>query len=774
MAMQYAQWIVRRRWFVIVASILAVLALASGGAKLGFTNDYRVFFQEGNPQVEDYDYLQSTYNQTDGVFIVVAPDDGNVFTKDTLAAVKWLTDEAWQTPYSSRVDSITNFQYTYGEDDDLVVRDLVPLPSVLDPQGLSSVKAVALTEPLLAQRLISVSGHVTGVNITVERPGISPDEDMEVGTFARELAAELEQKYPGHKVYLSGVVMLNIAFQESSMNDMASLVPLMFAVVAIMLALFLRSAFGTFSSVLLILMSIMVGMGSAGFLGIQLTPPSASAPTIILTMAVADAVHIMVTFMQSLRQGKTRHEAVVESLRVNMQPVFITSISTVIGFLSMNFSDAPPFHDLGNIVAVGVIGAFILSVTFLPAMLAVLPIKAKQLKQRSNNPMGKLANWVIGKRRGLLTGFTVVTLIGISMVPLNELNDEWASYFDESVQFRIDNDFVSQNLVGTYNIEYGLGSGEAGGIADPAYLKKLDAFAEWARIQPEVTHVSTFTDIMKRLNKNLHGDDEAWYKLPQDRELAAQYLLLYEMSLPYGLDLNNQINLDKSASRLTVTLKDQSTGEMLALEKRLAEWLQVNASELTVHSGSPTLMFAHIGQKNVNSMLLGTTVALVLISLLLMVVLKSVKIGLISLIPNLVPAGIAFGIWGFFVGEVGMSVAMVAGMTLGIVVDDTVHFLSKYLRARREKGQNVEDAIRYAFNNVGVALAVTTAVLVVGFIILASSSFRLNADMGAVTALTIAIALIIDFLLLPPLLMKFEEKSNEEQTTDNRLAGSVA
>lgn len=258
----------------------------------------------------------------------------------------------------------------------------------------------------------------------------------------------------------------------------------------------------------------------------------------------------------------------------------------------------------------------------------------------------------------------------------------------------------------------------------------------------------------------MHGDDLSRYELPSKRELAAQYLLLYEMSLPYGLDLNNQINVDKSATRISVTLKTISTRQILELERRVAQWLSNNTPSLLTTGSSPTIMFSHIGQRNIRSMLWGTSIALILISGILIFALRSLKLGLISLIPNLAPAAIAFGIWGVLVGEIGLSLSVVAGMTIGIVVDDTVHFLSKYLRAQREQGMRAEDAVRYAFSTVGIALGVTTAVLVAGFLVLALSAFELNSGMGLLTAITIAIALFIDYLLLPPLLIAFESKTS--------------
>ncbi len=295
------------------------------------------------------------------------------------------------------------------------------------------------------------------------------------------------------------------------------------------------------------------------------------------------------------------------------------------------------------------------------------------------------------------------------------------------------------------------------------------------RAQPETMHVFTLTDIIKRLNKNLHADDPAKHTIPDNRDLTAHFLLLYEMSLPYGLDLNDRINVDKSSTRVVVRIKTISTKEFLALDQRAQTWLKDNAPHIKSGLGSGTgMMFANIGQRNIRSMLFGTTVALVLISLILIIALRSVKIGLISLIPNLAPAAMGFGLWGFMVGEIGLSLSVVSTMSLGIVIDDTVHFLSKYLRARRENNLNSHEAVCYAFRTVGRALIITSIVLAAGFFVLATSSFELNSGMGLLTAIVILFALAADFLFLPPLLMKLEEDPDEEEAMSDSLGDTAS
>lgn len=769
-----AETLLRFRWlgFLLIAATVATAFY--GASFLSFSNDYRIFFSKDNPQLVAFETLQNTYTKSDNVLIVIAPKDANVFTPETLSTVEWVTRQAWQTPYSIRVDSISNFQYSYAEGDDLNVGDLVSNATGYSLARLEQVKDVAVHEPLLVKRLISPSGHVTAVNVTVQLPAIHPDEEVpEVVAFARKLAEQIRQRDANLDVYLTGVVFMNNAFSENSVNDMQTLVPVMFLIIVVLLVLMLRSFWATLTTVVVILLSIVTAMGMAGWAGIKVTPPLASAPTMIMTLAVADCVHLLVTFLQGLQQGKQRYAAMQESLRINLQPVFLTSITTAIGFLSMNFSDAPPFRDLGNVVSIGVVAAFFYSIILLPVLMLLLPVRAANRPPRTVKLMDKFADLIISKRKILLWGMSLFTIVMVSFIPGNELNDQFVNYFDERVAFRNDTDFTTRNLTGLYSISYSLNAESSGGISESAYLEVMEKFAHWYAQQEGVIHINTLTDTMKRLNKNMHEDRADWYRIPRQRELAAQYLLLYEMSLPYGLDLNNQINIDKSATRFDVFVGNLTSNQLMALEDKAQQWLRENAPPgMQVNGASPAVMFSHIGQRNIRSMLIGTTVALILISLVLILALRSIKIGLLSLIPNLVPAGLAFGLWGMMVGQVGLSLSIVTGMTLGIVVDDTVHFLSKYLRARREKGMDAVNAVRYAFHTVGTALWTTSVVLIAGFLVLSYSPFELNAGMGLLTAITIAFALAADFLLLPALLMALDKDAQPAASAEPVTARS--
>ena len=767
-AIKWGNWVTQNRWTTLIFAITISMAATFGGKFLGFTDDYRVFFAGDDPHLVAFENLQNTYTKNDNVLFVIAPEDGQVFTNSTLAALADLTERAWETPFSIRVDSLANYQHTEAHDDDLIVADLYDDAHQLSQTDLTKIQEIALNEPFLIHRLISEDARIAAINITVEIPGIDQaTEGPQVVEHVRNMRSYVEQTYPNLKVYLTGIMMMNQAFPEASKYDLTHLIPSAFVLILLLVFLQLRGFSGTVATLFTIALSITSAMGMAGWMGIKLTPPTMSAPIIILTLAVADCVHVLSNWLHNYRNNMDKQAAMAESIRINFSPVFLTSLTTAIGFLFLNFSDAPPFGDLGNIAAMGVLFAWLYAITLLPALATLLPSTKKQRRAIGTELIGKFANWVIRQRRSLIPVVSFVIIGLILCIPKNELNDVFVRYFDERIEFRVDTDFVVDNLTGMYFIDYSHDAKQSGGISDPEFLAQLQKYTEWLRAQPEVIHVNSLTDVFKKINKSMHGDDQNWYTLPDQREMAAQYLLLYEMSLPYGLDLNNQIDIDKQRTRLSVTLETMSTTDTLAFEERTAQWMKNNTPDILTTGASPTIMFSHIGMQNIISMLGGTAIAFVAISFLLIFAFKSVRFGLLSLIPNIAPAAMAFGLWGIFDGEIGLGLSTVTAMTLGIVVDDTIHFMSKYLRARRERAMDAIDAVRYAFSTVGIALWTTSVALIAGFLVISTSSFVLNAEMGLLVSIVIGFALTVDFLLLPALLICFDKQLMGKPNTLN-------
>jgi predicted RND superfamily exporter protein len=747
--------VIRHRWLVIAAAVALAAAVGSGASRLEFSTNYRVFFSEANPELQAFENLQNTYTKNDNFFFVIEPRNGGAFDAEILAAVEQLTDAAWQIPYAIRVDSVSNFQHTYAIDDDLVVEDLVTDAFDREARYLEERRDVALAEPLLRDQIVTGDAGVTAVNVVLQYPEKGLMEVPEAVEFARGLKAQIESDFPDVQIHLTGVSMLNNAFAETGMSDGATLMPLMFVVIFALTWLIIRSFAATFSTLIVIALSTMVGMGVAGFAGVKLTPIAMSAPIVILTLAVADSIHILLSLRGLMREGLDKSAALIEAVRVNFLPVSITSLTTIVGFLSLNFSDSPPYWHLGNITAVGIAAAWLYSITVLPALISLLPYRTKQAGESewSQRTMDRLADFVIGNYRRLFVGVGIAALALVAFIPTIDFNDQWVEYFDERIEFRTDSD-EAQEFFGLYPIEYSVPAIGPGGVSEPEFLANLERFAEFLRAHPSVTHVYSLSDIMKRLNRNMHGDDPAYYRTPADRELSAQYLLLYELSLPYGLDLNDRINVDKSATRVTATVSRTTTTETKQFFDDVEQWMEANWPEyMHTDPTSAAVMFTYISERNMQNMIAGTILAIAAIALIMMAALRSVRLGVLSLVPNGLPILTTFGAWAVLVGEVGFSVATVASISLGIIVDDTVHLLSKYVRARDERGLSVEDSIRYAFHNVGTAIVVNTIILTAGFLVMTTSAFKMNADLGLMTVLAIVFALVLDFLFLPALLL---------------------
>ena len=588
-AARFAERVLAARWIVILTTVFLVAVASIGITQLDFSANYRIFFDEDNPQLLALEALENTYGKHENIVFLIVPDDGDATSQDALSAAVWLTKAAWHAPYSRRVDSLANFQYTTADGDDLYVRDLVDPQELSRADAPSRIRTIALSDPRIAGSILAQDGDVSVVNVTVELPEEGLLEAVaEVAEFARSLAAEAEERFPNMDLRVVGTVMVNQTFLEASVSSQMIFLPASLLLMALILGVLTRRWAGVAGTGLVIVFSILVSVGLGVWLGLPFSPPVAPAPTIVLMIVVANCVHLLVALQQRLRAGDSKRDAIVEAVRLNLNPVFLASLTTALGFLSLNFSEVPPYRDLGNFVTIGIVASFILSVTFLPALLSLLPMRAPKDRRLRVPAMNRLADFVLRHRKALIVGWLALVAAMAVALPRNELNDVLVHFFDESVEFRQDTDFMDERLSGNTLLEYSLEAAAEGGATDPLFLADVSNFAEWYREQPSVRHVAVITDTFRQLNKSMHGDDPAAYRLPESKELVAQYLLLYELSLPQGLDLNNQIDRSRSATRVSVSAETLSSQELLDLNAHAEAWLEQNAHHVAgVNSTGP-------------------------------------------------------------------------------------------------------------------------------------------------------------------------------------------
>jgi predicted RND superfamily exporter protein len=748
-------------WPVFLIMSVLLLVAASGGQFLSFTTDFRSYFSPENPQLQVFEQLEADFNKQDTLVFLVEMSDqqSSILNPTGLSFLNKLTQSAWQIPYARRVDSIINHQRIESFEDDLIVDDLVLSDVKLTKERVSQLAEYIQHQPRLLNNLISKDESLALVVVSLALPDGDEKATKILVADAKERLVLLDQE--GVSIKLFGSAIINLALAEAVERDLALLIPLSYLMIFASIFFLSRSLSGTLLALLMTLLSVAAVFGLFGWTGKQLTPVVGAVPSMIMIIVIADCMHILVSFQHYLKQGLEKAEAITEAVRINVKPVLITSITTALGLLCLNFSESPPYRDLGNLVAMAAIIAGILALTWFPACLLIF-YKSNTPNKREKNTLdtffNKLSTWIVlYPQRIVVASILSLTIALIGIMQL-EFNEQWHQYYDESYDVRQALDTQDEKLYGVNFIQYSVESGKAEGIYGVEYQQQLNQLINWIAEQNSVGYVDGLSAQVKELNQKLNADDKEMFKIPNSRELIAQSLLVYEMSLPLGMGMDQYINIDRSASRMTVYLHKSTSKQLISLDEKILSQVKSHYPMLQLASGTGLdMVFANISDSNSVSLLKGTGLALFLISIILILVLKSLRLGLISLIPNIMPILLAYGTWGFISGRIDLGLSIVACMSLGLVVDDTVHFLSKYKLARQQN-KTTEQAIKYAFSTVGIAMLITTFVLATGFSLLALSSFSPTHGMGALLALTAVFALIIDFLFLPILLITFDKK----------------
>ncbi|MAR89305.1 MAG: hypothetical protein CML06_00280 [Pseudomonadales bacterium] len=620
-----------------------------------FDSSPYIFFEEGNEHFKRLERMENTYGRDFKVFFMISAQEGDMFTPENLRVVEEVTKKAWTYPYVRRVDSVINFQHIESQDDVVNVDSLVTDEVLENPELLAQRKQIALTNQDVVKRLISEDGKHVAISmaLTMEPEETQTPEAMDLVEQMYALKERIKKENPKLDVALVGNLISTYHGTYAIGIDLITLIPLMFVLMFVLLAVLLRSIS---SIVITFLIAIGCTLGAIGFsslFGIVFSMIAMNTVIICLTISIAHCIHLFVAFGKALRT-KDKAAALRESLMLNFKAVSLTSLMTVIGFLSLNTSDLPPAAALGE--------------------------------------------FVIRRRYQVLVVTGLLAVIAGALSLNNRLNDRLVETLREPHVFRTDTRLVDQHFGSMYINNYDMDSGEEYGITDPEYLNHLDQFAAFLRAQPEISSVLVFSDIIKQLNQKMNNDDPEYYRIPDNRELVSQYMLLYELSLPMGLDLSERVTPDRSRTLVIATMPTMDTHLNIELDQRINRWQEENLpASMRVGTSSISTIWSYLTLNSLRNSIEGSFVALGLISLVLLFVLRSIRYGLISLVPNMMPAIFGLGFWYLYSGEIGLGLMSVTIITIGIVVDDTVHFLVKYKKSLHDTGSK-EEAVRMTFH----------------------------------------------------------------------------
>jgi predicted RND superfamily exporter protein len=578
--------------------------------------------------------------------------------------------------------------------------------------------------------------------------------------FAEKQQEYFKEKYPDIFVGIAGTVQYAHNFQTTAERDGQTMYPIFIILIFVLSYILLRSVLASVITLFVIILSILPSMGSAGWFGFDVNPPLIIAPIIILTIALAHSIHIISIAMTNMSEGMDRNQAIVESMKINFVPVFLTSLTTAIGMGGVNLGKIPAYSEMANTVVMGSAYSFILSVTLLPILFSLLPIKSKGKPVIILGALERLGVFIAKFKYTLLITMGAISLVLFSFLGNLYFDEKWDNYFDRVPAWLEVKDVVDKEFGSSFFLFADIKTDQSDGITDPEYLKKLDDFSNYLEEQYTFINVTTVSNVIKTLNKNMNGGQEEYYSIPDNKALISQYLLLYEFSVPFGMDLKNQMTADKSDSRLLVRINYGTASEVVKINDEIIKWINSNMGPYKTDglAGIP-VMFSYLNQENSIGLMTGLAFSFAFIVILVGFALRSLKYGLISIIPNIVPFILGFGIIG------ALTSGMIQGphqtsvlISIGLVVDATIHFLTKYKKAIA-LGLSPQDSIQYCFKYVGYPIIIASICLFIGFLFLTQSIFISNYIIGGMCALIIAIALLVDLLLLPALLLISSRKA---------------
>ncbi len=742
---------------LLVFSLFFIMAFIPGLLRFNEKYDVRIWFRETDPQIEKLNAFERHFGNDENLVIAMYSESG-IFDEQSMKTLYELTDKAWLIPEVLRVDSLTNYSDTFAEGDEIFVEPFIK-DGPWDSSYLNERRERAAKHRVLPDYLISKDGKSAMVfaRLVPTLQG-SPNYQLIVER-ARELIKNLEEKDPEAQFHLIGEAAVNDAFREVSWTDSEKIIPLMFALIIIYMLFTFRSVSATLLPLTLIGTSILITFGLCFYLGMHYNQILSILPGILVAISIADSVHLIVTYLQFRGMGHDSKTAGLYALQKNFIPTFLTSVSTLIGFWSLMITDLVPIREMGLLAGVGTGVAWILTITMIAPAMILAPIKVSGhfrifTKDQSPRPWALKATSLI-QRGSFFIVFLFISLSGLSIYfgSKVEVNSNPYEYFSDHIPLKRANEFVKDVFGGNAGPEFVFESGQADGIKDPEFLARVEKLKNWLDSKDYINKTIDIIDIIRQTHQALNAGNPEFYKIPPEKEAIAQELFLYTMSLPQGMDLNNRMTLDNSSMRMSVLWSVFDTRGWL----EHVDEIESKMKELGIegHATGKFLLFQRMMDYVVLTFLQSITMAMILIALLMMLLLRSFKLGVLSLFPNILP--LTFGAAFMYLTKIDLNIgsALVASVCLGIAVDDTIHFLTNYYRLRKE-GHSISESIARVFTYTGSALLVTTVILVSAFGLFIIGDFVPNFHFGLLSSFVLIVALITDVIFLPALLFSIE------------------
>jgi predicted RND superfamily exporter protein len=727
---------------------------------------HRSYFWDDDPSLLRFDAFERRFGNDDSVVVAVHSPSG-IFDADSAALLHELTERMWLIPEVVRVDSLSNYNWVHADGDEIKVEPLIP--EFASTALLEQRKQIALAHEVIPGYLVSKDA-TTALVFGRIKPGIDAPPDSSKTTRAVESMLD-SLKRTDHTFHLAGQPTLTDAFDRVATADMSTLLPIAVAIAAIFMALMLRTITGVLMALLVAVLGIVSTFGFAGWMGISLSNMSPVVPSIMIAVGIADTVHLLLSYYRARNDGLERDAAARYSLEKNLFPTFLTSFTTTIGFASFGTAALKPVSGLGWMATFGTQFTWLIMYLVLGALLFLLPLPVTRPREEaaplSDRLSARYTAFLMRNRRSVIA--INVLLVGASLlwVMRSEVNSDPLKYFGRDVPVRVANEFIEANVGAVRALEMVVDSGQEDGAKDPVFLHRVDALLQWLDEQPGVMRTLSVLDVLKQSNRSLHGDLQSEYRIPDDRETIGQELLLYTMNLPQGMDLNDRLTVKSDAIRVTILTTIPTSREVMSAIGQFES--KARSLGLDTHVTGKYSLYQRVNSYVVSTFLSSFGQSIVCIGLLMVVFMRSLRLGIIAMIPNVAPIVIGGSLLRILGQPLDFGTVLVGSVSLGIAVDDTIHMLTNFRRLKLA-GMTDVAAVRELFAHTAPALLYTTVILVGTFATFAFGSFMPNVYFGILTAFVLAIAVLVDLTLTPVLLVQ----DLEEHETVTHAAVSAA
>jgi len=746
--------IINRPWVAIILSLIVFSLSIPGLMQTKQNFSYRVWFKKDDPLLNSIDKFEEEFGSSESTVIVVTNKDG-IFNKETISYISKLTEDAIYIPSAARVESITNYNWISSESDEIKIDSFLSEDAELNNATLENMKERALSSD-------EIMGHFIGEDLKVSlifiklRPKMG--EKIKYKVILDQIN-ELLEKNPapkGVEIRVTGNAVITTAFKQSAVQDFKILLPILFFLICFFIYYQFRSFKVLGVSIVTILITMVTMMSFCGYLNIPIHNLTAIAPEFIIAIGLADAIHIISTFYIFKTSFSTdAKEAMRSSLSKNFLPTIITSLTTTIGFLSFTTADIQNIGDMGIIAGIGTLLAWFFTYFFLAPLTLVL-IKGMKKTKEVSIPINyeKFVDFLLGNKKKIYAFYTLLAALSIYIAMGLEVNSDPLRYFNEDFPVAKDLDYVEKNVGGVFTMEMTLDTKVKDGVKNPELLKKVEKFSNTITNDfSHITQVVSIVDVVKRMNEVLHNNDKNFHRIPETKEQIAQLLFLYTLSVPEGSNLNDKMTLSQDKMRITALIKNQDSKGAIAMANSIKA--TAKRMDLDIKLTGKRFLWQSINEKVVSSFLVSLGCALLLISIILMIFLKSVKVGIISLIPNIIPIIFTAVLLKIVGRPLDIGSAVIASIVLGIAVDDTIHITSNFLSLKK-KGLGRKEALIELFTKTAPSLIITSVILAASFASFLLASFIPNQNLGMLMSGGLLLALVTDLTVLPLILDDIE------------------